>query len=186
VTVHSSRTKRHDAQTAKQHTPEAPPVQEAPPAAAAEEFDPSRATLQAVKVDPERVEVHPAAAQAGPRASTPRAAAPRESVLAVLASSGGKCPKGLYLVDDGCVACEDYRQPSDCKGCKPPEQCRKYITLHIWQHLAAHAQAQQDVLAGTGHSAAACMLSQADGPAGGPESQQQQQQQRHVCSGGRS
>jgi hypothetical protein len=117
--VTSSHAKRLEAQTAKQHPHAAPNAQETP--AAAEEFDPSRATIQAVKVDPERVEVHLAATQA--RGSNP--ATPKVSVHAVVQSSGGRCPKGLYLLDDVCVACEDYRLPSDCNGCKPPEQCRK-------------------------------------------------------------
>lgn len=178
VPVHSSRAKKHEPQAAKQHTPEVPPVQDAPAAAAAEEFDPSRATIPALKVDPERVEVHLAAAQAGPRASNPRASAPRVSVPAVLASAGGKCPKGLYLVDDGCVACEDYRQPSDCRSCKPPEQCSKYGVLH--------RAAQTEVVGGIRQRRCSSMFwqgqrtvllhalpSQADGPAGGPQQQQQ-------------
>lgn len=36
------------------------------------------------------------------------------------------CPRGLFAVGDGCVACEDYKTPEGCKDCKLPRQCREY------------------------------------------------------------
>lgn len=156
---HSTRTRKHEPQLAKQSMPEPaseqrepagkPLISGAPQAAAGPdgEFDPSRAsiqsqpkqpaTLQSTNADPDRAEVHPAASQANKRGHPSPAAAqasPQGSASAEQATTkgyaslavAGKCPKGLYPVDDVCVACEDYRQPSDCKSCKPPEQCRKF------------------------------------------------------------